>query len=250
MKLACLTLFLILGGFVAAEAAEFEKKTFTGSSGDALSYALMEPAKSPETGAKLPLVVTLHGVGGRGKDNWENNCAANGVLTKPEMRQKYPCYVLAPTCARKEVWWGTKGLTGKERLPDVFELIESLLKELPIDPDRVYVTGQSMGGFGTFGAVGQRPGLFAAAAPVCGGFDPARAKLFAHRPVWVFHGDKDPTVPALRSREMIEALKKAGGEPKYTEYPGVGHNSWTRAYGEEELWTWLFAQRRTPEKTK
>lgn len=243
-------LTLALAGFAGAEAAEFDKSTFTGSSGDELRYALLKPAEAPKPGGKLPLVVTLHGVGGRGKDNWENNCAANGVLAGAEMRKTFPCFVMAPTCAKSEVWWGTKGLKGKERLPDVFELIESLLKKFPVDPERVYVTGQSMGGFGSFGAVGQRPDLFAAAVPVCGGFEPARGKDFAHRPIWIFHGDKDSTISVERSREMVAALEKAGGEPKYTEYPGVGHNSWTRAYGEEDLWTWLFAQRRTSEKTK
>ncbi|NNE90483.1 MAG: prolyl oligopeptidase family serine peptidase [Verrucomicrobiales bacterium] len=238
---------LLLAGLIAPaflSAADFEKSAFTGKSGKKLKFALLQP-ETVKDGEKYPLVITLHGVGGRGKTTWTGNCAANGVLAKPEMRKKYPCFVMAPTCAKAETWQPVARLRGEGRLPDVFELIEKLLKDHPIDPKRVYVTGQSMGGFGTFGAVGQRPDLFAAAAPVCGGYDPSKAEKFAKIPIWIFHGEKDTTVPVSMSREMVEALKKAGGEPNYTEFPGVGHNSWTPAYAKDELWEWLFAREKS-----
>lgn len=222
---------------------EFEKAEFTASSGDVLRYAILKPAEV-EAGKKYPLVITLHGVGGRGAENWERNCAANAALADPAMREKFPSFVVAPTTDPGQTWFSAGKLQGKERLPDVFDLIQQLLKDLPIDPDRIYVTGQSMGGFGTFGAIVQRPDLFAAAAPVCGGHLPENAEKIARIPIWVFHGAKDKTVPPTWSREMVEAIKAAGGEPKYTEYPDVAHNAWVPAYKDEAFWAWLFDQRR------
>jgi predicted peptidase len=101
-----------------------------------------------------------------------------------------------------------------------------------------------MGGFGSFGAVALSPQTFAAAIPICGGWAPGDAAKMKDVALWVFHGDADGTVPVERSRSMVEALKQAGGSPKYTEFPGVGHNSWSKAYALPETWEWLFAQRR------
>lgn len=243
MQTSRITFLLTFACLATGFGGDFEKSAFKPSSGDELRYALLKPAGLKD-GEKVPLVIALHGVGGRGSAAWEKNCSANLVLAGPEMREKFPCFVMAPTTEKRETWWSSAGLRGKERLPDVFELIEHLLAELPVDRKRVYVTGQSMGGFGTFGAIGQRPDLFAAAAPVCGGYDPEKAKGFAALPIWIFHGAKDTTVPVERSREMVEALKKAGGNPKYTEFPTTGHNAWTPAYNDEKLWDWMFAQRR------
>ena len=228
---------------VSASGQDFEKKEFTGSSGDMLRYALMEPLEK-KAGTRYPLVITLHGVGGRGKPNWERNCYANTILTKPEMRKANPCFVVAPNCAPDETWGSLGRLQGKERLPDLVELIETLVQDLPIDPDRVYVTGQSMGGVGTFAILAERPDLFAAAAPVCGGHLPENGKKIHRVPIWVFHGAKDNTVPVDLSRKMVEAIEAAGGKPKYTEYPNVAHNAWTPAYDDPELWKWMFAQER------
>ena len=124
-------------------------------------------------------------------------------------------------------------------------LIEKSIKELPVDPKRVYITGLSMGGYGTWDLVARRPDLFAAAAPVCGGADEAHGRRGSRTsPIWAFHGAKDTAVKPARSRNMIAALEKAGGKPKYTEYPDVGHNSWDPAYKDPELFKWLFAQKK------
>jgi predicted peptidase len=124
------------------------------------------------------------------------------------------------------------------------ELLESLEKEYPIDRDRLYVMGLSMGGFGTWDIIERYPQRFAAAAPICGGSDETLAARIAGVPIWVFHGDTDTAVPVARSREMVKALKAAGGKPRYSEYPGVGHNSWTPAFNEPELLKWMYGQRR------
>lgn len=109
---------------------------------------------------------------------------------------------------------------------------------------RIYLTGLSMGGFGVWDAMQRKPTWFAAAVPICGGGDPTFASAIAPIPVWAFHGDSDPAVKPKRSRDMIAALKAAGGQPKYTEYPNTGHNSWTETYKNREMYAWLFSQKR------
>jgi poly(3-hydroxybutyrate) depolymerase len=228
---------------VCGEAAQgFVQTEFKDSMGTRLRYAILKPAKlKPDT--KYPLVVSLHGAGGRGSKKWQGNCAANKALSQPAMRQKYPCYIIAPTVGRNERWGGAP-------LAALMELIKSSLKKHPIDPARIYVTGQSMGGAGTYSAILAEPNLFAAAVPVCGRGQPDQAKKIVHIPIWIFHGELDRVVPTIASRNMEAALKKAGGKPTYTEYAGVRHNSWTPAYAEEKLWTWLFAQKRKDIKSK
>ncbi|MFP6904279.1 MAG: prolyl oligopeptidase family serine peptidase [Verrucomicrobiota bacterium] len=236
MKPILIPLLIFCCWIPAAGADGFEKTEFKTPSGRAIRYLKLDPAKM-EPGKQYPLVLALHGAGGRGQRNWEKNCYANAVLAKPGMREKYPCFVVAPTVDRGQSWSG-------DRLRDVFELIGKLQQDLPVDPDRVYVTGQSMGGYGTFQALVERPKLFAAGAPVCGGNNPANAGKISAVPIWIFHGAKDTAVPVTRSREMVEALKKAGGEPKYTEFPKTGHGAWTPAYNSAALWAWMFSQRR------
>jgi predicted peptidase len=222
-------------------ADDFEKTEYKSDSSRTLQYALLKPQKV-EAGKKYPLLLSLHGAGGRGNKNWERNCFANKVLSGGEMRSKYPCFILAPTVSKQGSW-------KSESMDDVLELVGKLLKKLPVDPDRVYVTGQSMGGYGTFEAMARKPELFAAGAPVCGGNQASNAKKMASIPIWVFHGEKDRVVPVARSREMVEAIKKAGGKPRYTELPGVRHNAWTPAYKNQELWKWMFSQKRTKAKS-
>ena len=236
MRFHHLLLALSFCGASYSKAQGFAKTEFKDSAGIILRYAILKPTEiKPDT--KYPLVVSLHGAGGRGSKKWQGNCAANKVLSQPAMRQKYPCYIIAPTVGRNERWAGAP-------LAALIELIKSSLKKHPIDPDRIYVTGQSMGGAGTYSAILAEPHLFAAAAPVCGRGQPDQAKKIVHLPIWIFHGEKDRVVPTQHSREMVEALKKVGGKPIYTEYAGVGHGSWAPAYAEEKLWTWLFAQKR------
>jgi predicted peptidase len=248
----------VLGTFLgltsASGAADFrdllEKSTFKDANGAELKYRLMKPAEVAPN-QKYPLVIFLHGAGERGDDN--NAQLVHGIkeFAKDENRQKYPCFLVAPQCPKGATWADFRRGTGAEVKPDAtqplrltLELIDQLVKDQPIDTDRIYITGLSMGGYGTWHALALRPDFFAAAVPVCGGADLKSADKIKSVPIWVFHGDKDNAVPVARSREMVEALKKAGGEPKYTEYPGVGHNSWDKAYADPEMFAWLFAQKR------
>jgi predicted peptidase len=119
-----------------------------------------------------------------------------------------------------------------------------MVENAGVDRNRIYITGLSMGGYGTWDAIARYPGFFAAAAPICGGGDPKTVDKFKSLPIWCFHGAKDPVVKVIRSREMIEALQKVGSNAKYTEYPEAQHDSWTQTYSNPELFDWMFAQRR------
>ena len=205
------------------------QESFECEDGYELKYKWRAP-ESIEEGKKYPLVLCLHGAGG--------STQAVRALSR---RSPEPCFVFAPKVETKKYSWSSKRI---KAIPYVLEALDVLVAKHPVDPDRIYVTGQSMGGAGTWGALSARPRFFAAAAPVCGGWNPKEAKRFKDVPIWVFHGDADKRVPVERSREMVEALRKAGGDPKYTEYPGVSHNSWSRAYATDELWKWMFSRRR------
>jgi predicted peptidase len=126
----------------------------------------------------------------------------------------------------------------------VFNAIEALEQEFSIDEDRRYVMGESLGGYGSWHFITMHPKLFAAAVPICGGGDPAAAPAIANVPVWAFHGEQDRSVPVARSREMIEAIRNAGGNPKYTEYPDEGHIISKQVTATPGLLDWVFAQKR------
>jgi len=197
-------------------------------------------------------VVFLHGVSASGSDNQRQIKGAGAIGLAPwidrKTQERHPSFVLAPQAAPKNSNWvrqwalpvGSKS-TKREPLELVINLIDSLVESQPIDPNRIYVIGLSMGGFGTWIAISRHPNRFAAAIPVCGGGD-ATAIAATRAAVWAFHGDADRVVPVNRSRQMISALKKAGKKPRYSEYVGVGHDAWTRAFAEPELVDWLFSQ--------
>jgi predicted esterase len=184
-----------------------------------------------DVAAKWPLMVFLHGSGERGTD--VARVAANGPPKLIEQGRNYPCVVVSPQCSMS--WWSPT---------DLQPFIEDVVRQYRIDPDRVYLTGLSMGGYGTWDLAVRSPGFFAAIVPLCGGGNPAQAYQLRDLPVWAFHGALDTTVPVARTREMIDAIRQAGGEPLVTIYPDLGHDVWTVTYADEALYTWLFAQNR------
>jgi predicted peptidase len=205
--------------------------------------------KTIEPGKTYPLVLFLHGAGERGDDNKAQ--LKHGVIPIINGAEKLgkPVFLIAPQCPRDR-WWSEPAqdrtrLSAANQpnalLENVLALVGQLQKEHPIDPKRLHVTGISMGGFGTWDLLARAPGRIASAIPICGGGDPALAKKFKHVPVWAFHGEADDVVPVEGTRKMIEALEKAGGKPKATYYPGVGHDSWTRTYDNPEVLRWLLA---------
>ncbi len=237
--------------------SRLEKRVFRNAEGETLPYRLFVP-RGYDRAKKYPLILFLHGAGERGSDN-EAQLKHAGVLrlVSDEVAAKHPAFLVAPQCPEEDTWGGLP--SGPE--PDfkaadepskamrlTMALLDALDKEYSIDPGRRYVTGLSMGGFGSFDLCARRPKDIAAAMPICGGGDTTTAKDMRQIAFWVFHGGADPEVPSAFSQKMVEALKEAGAKVKYTEYPRVGHDSWTPAYKEPELAEWLFSQHREPGK--
>jgi poly(3-hydroxybutyrate) depolymerase len=229
----------------------FEPRTFTTLDGHTMEYRLMKPA-GYTPGKAYPMVVCLHGIPGEGKGNTLQLLAsyAVGVLAKPEVQQRHPCFVLAPQSPN---WWGnepygnTQPKPGRKHFPAMsvlLQLVDNLGREFGMDPDRLYVTGQEMGGFGTFNALKSDPNMWAAAVVVSGGGDPNSAASFAHVPVWIYTGEKSPIIHY--PRDMFVALKAASGHPKLTVLNGAATACWAEVYESQSVWDWLFSQRRQP----
>ena len=211
----------------------------------------------PDASGALPLVMYLHGSGGLGDDNLKQmglgNIFGTRVWALPENQKRFPCYVVAPQTDRGWIRYAppspgdsvarvVPGLGDGARL--ALEIVDGLRREFAIDERRIYVTGQSMGGAGTWHMTAQRPRLFAAAVACCASRTSDAPVDSVGTPLWDFHGDADTTVPPAVSRDRIAALRKTGGHPLSTEYAGVGHNVWEWAYTEPALVSWVFSQRR------
>lgn len=231
-----------------------EPREFSDEQGKTLKYRLMKPADY-HPNKKYPLVVFLHGAGERGDDNVAQLKHGVKNFASDEHRKQYPCFVLVPQCPAGEKWVNVDWSSSKSDMPTdpsqslklTMAIVQSMIENSGVDRTRIYVTGLSMGGYGTWDALSRYSEWIAAAAPICGGGDPTQVEKFASVPIWAFHGGKDEIVRPERSRQMIEALKKIGVEAKYTEYESAGHDSWTATYADPAFHQWLFAQRRKTE---
>lgn len=227
------------------ELAAFEALVYTDGRGGELPYRLLVPEKADEP---MPVLLFLHGAGERGEDNRKQLIHGKDLLLKAA--REFNCLVVAPQCPAGDKWsvvdWSQDKITFSDEPSEPMRMANALIDDLAgrynVDRNRLYIMGLSMGGYGSWDAACRWPGRFAAAAPICGGGDTAQAELIRDTPVWVFHGDADPVVNVELSRTMVQAIKDAGGDPKYTEYPGVGHNSWTPAFAEPELLPWMTSQ--------
>lgn len=234
------------------------KKSYKAKSGLSLPYQVITP--SIKKNHQYPLVVVLHGAGERGNDNEAQMTHGSQLFTDPNNQKDFPAYVIFPQC-REDSYWSsvdvdrskmpitlTFDYVNKEITSDlkaVRELIDQMINEFPIDQNRIYITGLSMGGMGTFEMVHRYPNLFAAAMPICGGGDTTRYTSDAkNTPFWIFHGEDDVVVKVDESRKMKSALEERGYKVKYTEYPGVNHNSWDNAFAEAEFLSWMFSKKK------
>jgi len=205
-----------------------------------LNYRLFGERKLK--GSKLyPLVVYLHGKGGDVMTPEEPGRAMD--FANKQNYRKRPCFIIAPQCPAGESWSGNNS-------SNVIKVIEILIKNLTVDEKRVYITGYSMGGFGTFDIVAREPKLFAAAVPVAGGGNPSKAGSMKRVPFWIFHGDADTVVNVGQSRKMVEGLKKAGGKVDYTEIPGGSPGISGQVYQDKKLLEWMFEQAKGKEAEK
>ena len=195
-----------------------------------LNYLLYLPPKYDKGDEKWPLVIFLHGAGETGK-----NLEMVKKHGPPKLAEKkdLPFILISPQAQTRG--WNPEAVNG---------LIDNVRANYRVDPDRVYLTGLSMGGYGTWALASTYPNKFAAAVPICGGGNPSEASKLKDLPLWVFHGAKDPTVKLAESKTMVDAVKKAGGNVKFTIYPEAGHDSWTETYDDPEMWKWLLSQKR------
>jgi predicted peptidase len=192
-------------------------------------YLISLPEGYGKAGQQWPLVLFLHGVGERGADL--ELVKKHGPPRLIAEGKTFPFIMVAPQCPEGQ-WWSEDVLAA---------LLDKIENDYSVDRSREYVTGLSMGGFGTWRLAMLNPDRFAAILPICGGGDEKLICAIKHVPAWVFHGAKDPVVPLSESQKMVDALKACGSDPKLTVYPEAGHDSWTETYNNPEVYTWLLS---------
>jgi predicted peptidase len=229
----CLTVSLAIAADVKPG---FHDKTFKNADNTNSPYVVFVP-HNYDGKTEVPVILFLHGSGeSKGGMKKPVEVGIGPAIKRDE--KAVGAIVVIPQSEKRT--WNASSDDGKRALA----ILDTVMKEYKTDAKRVYLTGLSMGGYGTWSLAAAHPERWAAIAPICGGGDPTAAERIKHLPCWCFHGDKDTAVNVKKSQEMIEALKKAGGTPKYTEYPGVAHNSWDKAYAEKEFFPWLMAQKK------
>jgi predicted peptidase len=213
----------------AQQAAKLKTRVKAGAT---VRYLLYLPPGYGKDDRRWPLVLFLHGAGERGRSL--EAVKRHGPPKLVEQGEDFPFILVSPLCPADEQW----------SVPLLRALLENVEGTHRTDPARIYLTGLSMGGNGTWRLAAAMPGHFAAIAPVCGWGDAGSVCALKEIPVWVFHGKKDGVVPFEASEAMVDALKECGGNVRFTEYPDAGHDSWTETYENPELYAWLLAQRR------
>ena len=250
-----MVIYLSLIGNVLISAQNFEYKSHINASiaSYSMPYRLFIPS-GYNSNTSYPLVLFLHGAGERGTDNNAQLNANQGATLWAETANQasYPCFVVAPQCPADKQWVNTNWSLGSYSITNVpmstelkmvKDIIETLQTQYNIDPSRLYITGLSMGGYGTWDFILRYPTMFKAAIPICGAGDPSKASLIGTMPLRVFHSSDDPTVPVAGSRGMVNAINALGANNRtqfYTEYTDQGHFSWVNAYNTTDLVSWLF----------
>jgi predicted peptidase len=230
------------------------------SDATSLPYRILYP-KQYDPQKAYPLIIFLHGSAQRGTDNMRQLLHGGDFFLQDSIRSRFPSIVLFPQCPQNSTWsyFNFSFDTARRRVNLVFtfqqkpkeyallvkQLADSLVRSGRIDSNRIYIGGLSLGGFGTWDFIERYPGYFAAAFPICGGGDTSCAPLIAGKTaVWIFHGGSDPLVSVQYARQYYRSLKRVQADVKYSEYPGVRHNSWVNAFKEPGLMEWLFSKTR------
>ena len=256
MRREIITCYTIISLFypVIAATPDFEKHLFNNDADFTLPYRFYQPPIGV-TDKKYPLILFLHGAGDWGTNNSSQLANFPYHFLDSTNISTYPCYVLAPQCTEASPWSWFPDYPEVNTLPtatkstgQVLALIDTLLESdtLVIDRNRLYVVGFSLGGEGTFDIITRAPDLFAAAVPICGIADTSKAALMGNTPLWIFHGDNDNINSVTYSRIIVDALTKIGKPPKYTEYVGMDHYVWQKAFNEPDLLPWIFSQKKAP----
>ncbi|MBN2592670.1 MAG: prolyl oligopeptidase family serine peptidase [Sedimentisphaerales bacterium] len=201
-------------------------------------YLLFLPEGYGKEQKRWPLMLFLHGAGERGDDL--NKVKVHGPPKIVETRKDFPFIVVSPQCPEDD-WW-----TKKTEM--LINLLDDIIARYDVDTQRVYLTGLSMGGYGSWALASEYPDRFAAAVPICGGGNRIMSIFLKDTPIWAFHGAKDSVVPVEESKEMVEAINARGGNAKLTIYPEANHDSWTETYNNQEVYDWLLEHRRASQE--
>ena len=227
--------------FSACQSTQFARESVQNTKPEsvqtqALNYMVFLPDGYDKSKQDWPLILFLHGAGERGNDI--EKVAFHGLPKLARQGQLNNCILIAPQCPEGDYW------DSLQQQNNLVALLAEARKKYNIDDSRMYLTGLSMGGFGTWQLGATLHDEFAAIVPICGGGNVWNARLLTEMPVWAFHGGKDPVVPVEFSENMVDQINKLGGNAKLTIYPEAGHNSWDEAYNDEQLWQWLFEQKK------
>ena len=226
----------------------FEKEIFIVEN-DTLRYRILAPVDYDEN-ERYPVHLFLHGSGERGNDNELQLFHGSDLFLNVNNRKKYKSWVIFPQSPKND-WWGGHydpykfdyKIKQSEALGLVIKLMDEFTLRKDVDVNRVYVTGISMGGMGTYAILSQRPNMFAAATPICGDGDPESVSEYAKKvPVWIFHGSKDKTVLPEQSLKMASGIIKYGGNPRITFYENIAHVSWNIAFAEKDFLEWIHSK--------
>jgi predicted peptidase len=247
-------IFLItIPSFLIAHGS-FDSGIYQNMKGDSIKYRIHVPDNYniSSTESKYPLLLFFHGSGQRGSDNFLQLFGGPADILKIADRFNLDLFIIVPQCPGGQQWVNTPRdsafhIMDKDASLTMdlsISLLDHLMMTLPVDKNRVYTAGFSMGGFAVWDILQRRPSTFAAAIPVCGGGDETLAFNLIDIPLWAFHGEDDKVVPPDRTRNMIRALRDSGGYPSYTEYKNTGHNSWTRTFTNDDVLSWLFNQKK------
>mgnify|MGYP001458767849 CR=1 FL=1 len=249
------TLLFFLFPIISLNAQDFklyEKETYIFEN-DTLNYRILKPLNY-NPNKQYPVHLFLHGAGERGNDNMSQLIHGGKLFLKKENREKYNSWVIFPQCPKNDRWPNLKSDTWNKTFKNeitkpnkslalVIRLMDEFIEKEQVDRHRIYVSGLSMGGMGTFEILYRRPNMFAAATPICGYGSTKLVNLYADKvPIWIFHGSDDKVVSPKHSLEMINAIIKSGGSPKMTLYENVGHDSWTNAFVEENYLKWIHSK--------
>jgi predicted peptidase len=233
-------------GQLTKDDIEFRKKVFSAKKGEELHYRLYVPL-GYDASRKYPLLVWLHGGDGRGSDNLRQLNGGNQIATHffagEEVQLKFPMFILLPQCPSGQNWSDPEINQPTRWLELTMGALAQVRKEFSIDPDRLYLAGQSMGGLGVWSTLQAYPKIWAAAIILSAYDNFTDIQAVAQTPIWLFQGQNDDTVPVLLVQEMVKQLKKAHANLRYTEYPKTGHEVWKKAFAEPELLPWLSSQK-------
>jgi predicted peptidase len=260
MKKSVLVVTCCLIAMMGLSQNELYQKNLFIQNADTLRFRIMYP-EGYQPSKKYPVILVLHGAGERGNDNEKQLVHGSKLFASPENRKNFPAIVIFPQCPSNDFWARVSVRRRTDSTPSVFQfpvdapigkslnlvtqLMDSMVKTGTVNTRKIYVGGLSMGGMGTFELLWRRPDLFAAAFPICGGGAESKAPVYGRKfPIWVFHGEADDVVPVENSRKMVAALKDARAKVRYSEYPGVNHNSWDAAFGEKDLLPWMFDKKK------